>query len=103
MVLLLLVGTHLRLLVVELLTTSEHFCPGPLKVSLWNDLSDHVLDGVGLADFKSRANVDGVRLTFSSLLSLSFSFFHGLVVWAWGLRIDKEISLSPDLALLTQF
>ena len=28
----------------------------PLAVSLWNDLSDHVFDGVGLASFKSRAN-----------------------------------------------
>ena len=28
----------------------------PLSVSLWNDLSDPVFDGVGLAGFKSRAN-----------------------------------------------
>ena len=28
----------------------------PLSVSLWNDLSDPVLDGVGLSGFKSRAN-----------------------------------------------
>ena len=28
----------------------------PLSVSLWNDLSDTVFDGVGLAGFKSRAN-----------------------------------------------
>ena len=28
----------------------------PLSVSLWNDLSDPVFDGVGLARFKSRAN-----------------------------------------------
>ena len=27
-----------------------------LSVSLWNDLADPVLDGVGLAGFKSRAN-----------------------------------------------
>ena len=27
-----------------------------LSVSLWNDLGDPVFDGVGLADFKSRAN-----------------------------------------------
>ena len=27
-----------------------------LSVSLWNALSDPVFDGVGLADFKSRAN-----------------------------------------------
>ena len=29
----------------------------PLSVSLWNDLNDPVFDGVGLAGFKSRANV----------------------------------------------
>ena len=28
----------------------------PLSVSLWNDLGDHVFDGVGLMGFKSRAN-----------------------------------------------
>ena len=28
----------------------------PLSVSLWNEFSDPVLDGVGLAGFKSRAN-----------------------------------------------
>ena len=28
----------------------------PLSASLWNDLADPVLDGVGLADLKSRAN-----------------------------------------------
>ena len=28
----------------------------PLSVYLWNDLSDHVFDGVGLAGFKRRAN-----------------------------------------------
>ena len=29
----------------------------PWSVSLWNDLSDPVFDGVGLAGFKSMANV----------------------------------------------
>ena len=28
----------------------------PLSVSLWNDVADLVLDGVGLESFKSRAN-----------------------------------------------
>ena len=28
----------------------------PFSLSLWNDLSDLVLDGVGLVGFKSRAN-----------------------------------------------
>ena len=29
----------------------------PLSVSVWNDLVDSVFDGVGVAGFKSRANV----------------------------------------------
>ena len=37
-----------------LLTIAEPFCP--LSVSLWNDLSNPVLDGVGLEGFKCRAN-----------------------------------------------
>ena len=28
-----------------------------LSASLWNDLADRVFDGVGLAGFKSRANI----------------------------------------------
>ena len=57
MVLWLLIGTHSRLLVVGLLSIAEPlFKIVPLSVSLWNDLSDPVFDGVGLADFKSRAN-----------------------------------------------
>ena len=44
--------------------TSVHLCASslyrrtfiPLSVSLWNDLSDPVFDGVGLAGFKTRAN-----------------------------------------------
>ena len=35
---------------------SRRFVPS-LSVSLWNHLSDPVFDGVGLAGFKSRANV----------------------------------------------
>ena len=42
--------------------TSVYYCASPLQnlysplVSLWNDLVDPVLDGVGLAGFKSRSN-----------------------------------------------
>ena len=28
----------------------------PFSVSLWNDLANHIFNGVGLAGFKSRAN-----------------------------------------------
>ena len=75
-------------------------------MSLWNDLGDPVFDGVGLAGFKSRANM---FFCWPDLLFLLvsyyfiFSSFHGLVVWGWGLLIVRVFSLSPDLALLTLF
>ena len=50
----------------------------PLSVSLWNDLSDPVFDGVGLAGFKSRANaffLPSCSLPFCRLFSLSPSFY----------------------------
>ena len=37
-------------------TSQYHRTFVPLSVSLWNNLSDPVFDGVGLAGFKSRAN-----------------------------------------------
>ena len=37
-------------------TSQYHRTFVPLSVFLWNDLSDPVFDGVGLADFKSRVN-----------------------------------------------
>ena len=75
----------------------------PLSVSLWNDLSDTVFDGVGLAGFKSRANAFLLALSALSFLSpvLSFSSFHGLVMWSWGLWTDQMSSLSPGLAQCT--
>ena len=76
-----------------------------LSVSLWNDLSDPVFDGVGPADFKSRANAFRVlraapmpfywpsgSLTFCLLLfSLSLLSFCALVLWGWGLRTDRML------------
>ena len=41
----------------------------PLSVSLWNDLSDSVFDGVDLAGFKSRANY--ISSVFTSVKSMS--------------------------------
>ena len=40
------------------LCRSSQYCRSfvPLSVSLWNDLSDPVFDGVGLVGFKGRAN-----------------------------------------------
>ena len=47
----------------------------PLSVSLWNDLSDPVFDGVGLAGFKSRANAFLFDLLFLFCLLLFYLFF----------------------------
>ena len=69
----------------------------PLSVSLWNDLSDPVFDGVGLAGFKSRANAFLLALSALSFMTptiLYFSSFHGLVVWGWGLWTDSVLTLS---------
>ena len=60
---LVLIGTRWRLLVVGLLSIAEALCPilwnhsleSFFGIILWNDLSDPVFDGVGLAGFKSRA------------------------------------------------
>ena len=68
----------------------------PLSVSLWNDLSDPMFDDVGLEGFKSRANAFLLSPTV-----LSFSSFHGLVVWGWDLWTDRVSSLSPGLAQQT--
>ena len=37
-------------------TSQYHRTFVPISVSLWNDLSDPMFDGVGLASFKSRTN-----------------------------------------------
>ena len=45
-----------------------------------------------------------LNLFFSlSPTSLYFSSFYGMVVCGWRLRIDRVLSLSPSLALLTHF
>ena len=67
----------------------------PLSVSLWNDLSDSVFDGVWLEGFKVRANAFLLAwsLYFLSPI-LSFSSFNGLVVRGWGLRTDSVLTVS---------
>ena len=62
--------------------------------SLWNDLADPAFDGVGQADFKSRANAFywhkplypyySLLLFFLSLLSV-----YRFLLWGWGLRTDR--------------
>ena len=89
MVLWLLLGTGLRFLAVELLSTAEPLCPSgyeyynnymiillvPLSVSFWNDLSDPVFDGVGMARFKSKANAFLMAYSALSFYLLLFSLF----------------------------
>ena len=75
----------------------------PLSASLWNYLSDPVFDLVGLAGFKSRANVFLLAWSALSFLSPSIlsSSLHGLVVWGWGFWTDRVFTLSPGLAQRT--
>ena len=40
----------------------------PLSVSLWNDLTNPIFDGVGLAGFKNRANASLLALAAQSRL-----------------------------------
>ena len=87
-------------------TSQYHRTFVPLSVSLWNDLSGPVFDGVGLAGFKSRANAflwarSALSLLSPTILSSSSSSFHGLVVWGWGLWTNRVFSLSPGLAQRT--
>ena len=59
----------------------------PLSVFLWNNLSDPVFNGVGLAGYKSRANaflLASCYLTFCLLFSLSLLSFYGSVLWGLG-------------------
>ena len=73
-------------------------------VSICNDLSDPLFGGVGLVGVKSRANAffwPNLSFVLSPILSLLS--IHGLVVVGWGLRTDRVFSLSPSLALFSNF
>ena len=76
-------------------TSQYHRTFIPWSVSLWNDLSDPVSDGVELAGFKSKVNaflLASCSLTFCLLLfSLSLLSFYGLALWGWGLRTDRVL------------
>ena len=52
----------------------------PWSVSLWNDLSDPVFDGVGLAGFKSRANDFLLAQLLAHFLSLSIFPFSSFIL-----------------------
>ena len=53
----------------------------PLSVSLWNDLSDPVFDGEGLASFKSRANAYLLALLPALILSPAIFPFSSFILW----------------------
>ena len=53
----------------------------PWSVSLWNDLSDAVFDGVGLAGFKSRANAFLLAHLLAHFLSLAIFPFSSFILW----------------------
>ena len=59
----------------------------PWSVSLWNDLSDHVFDGVGLAGFNSKCLFIGLaaRSLFVSYC-FPFLFFHSMG-WCCGVGV----------------
>ena len=75
---------------------------------MWNDLADHVFDGVGLAGFKSRAYVFyWHKLLYAFLTSTIFIFiFFMSIGWYCGAGVLGLIgcrSLSSGLALPTSF
>ena len=53
----------------------------PMAVSLWNDLSDPVFDGVVLAGFKSRANAFLLTLLLAHFLSPAVFHFSSFILW----------------------
>ena len=53
----------------------------PFSVSLWNDLSDLVFDGVGLACFKSRANAFLLAQLLAHFLSPAVFPFSSFILW----------------------
>ena len=53
----------------------------PLSVSLWNDLSDPVFDGVAPAGFKSRANAFLLAYLLAHFLSPAVFAFSSFILW----------------------
>ena len=53
----------------------------PLSVSLWNDLSNPVFDGVGLAGFRSRANAFQLAGIICSFFFVYFYFIFLFLPW----------------------
>ena len=72
----------------------------PLSVSLWNDLSDPVFDGVGLAGFKSRVNAFLLSLSALSFLSPTLYLFLPSMGWLCGVGVFGLIEYSHSLPAL---
>ena len=53
----------------------------PWSVSLWNDLSDPVFDGVGLAGFKSKVNAFLLAKLLAQFLSPAVFPFSSFILW----------------------
>ena len=97
-------GKFMRLLIAESRSTAGLFIP--LSASLWNDLVDSVFDGVGLAGFKSRANVFLLTEAASSFFVFCCFPFHyflsiGRYCGAGSFRLIGCKSLSYSLTLPT--
>ena len=79
----------------------------PLSVSLWNDLGDPVFDCVGLAGFKSKANVfywPMLPAPFLCPTVFPFSFFfYRLVLWDWGLRAGRVLVVLSQTGIANRF
>ena len=64
-------------------TSQYHMTFIHLSETLWNNFADPVIDGVGLAGFKSRANAFSLALAaplLSSIFSVFFSLSLGFIV-----------------------
>ena len=72
----------------------------PHSVSLWNDLSDHVFNGMGLAGFKSRANFYLLANLFFLYVSNSLSLFLPSRGWLCGVWALGLIGCSRSLLAL---
>ena len=67
----------------------------PLSVSLWNDLSDPMFNGVGLAGFKSMANAFLLALLLAHFLCPAVFPFSCFIKWVGvvllGIRTDRVL------------
>ena len=60
------------------------------SVSLWNDLSDPVFDGVGLAGFKSKANAFLLAYLLAPFLSPPVFPFSSFILWVGIVRLGSS-------------